>query len=184
MGQKQPPGDLIPVGRIVSVYGVKGWLKVYSYTEPKENLLDYGPYWLGSTAGEGEHLPVEVDEGRPQGPGLVLHLKGVDDRDRARAFCQRELLVARSALPPLGTGEYYWTDLLGLKVYSSWGSKLTLLGTVRQMLETGANDVMVVEPCEGSVDRRERLLPFRRGHYDLKVDTQAGSLSMEWDPDF
>jgi 16S rRNA processing protein RimM len=71
-----------------------------------------------------------------------------------------------------------------LKVYSCWGGKRTLLGTVKQMLETGANDVMVVQPCEGSVDKRERLLPYLPGHYDLQVDVPAACLSLEWDPDF
>lgn len=185
MAKVKAPGDLIPVGKIVSVYGVKGWVKVYSYTDPKENLFDYGPHWLAEREGqEKELLPIKIDEGRAQGEGLVAHLYGVDDRDEARAFCQREILVAKSALPVLPQGEYYWSDLLGLEVYSSVGGKRILLGTVKQMLETGANDVMVVQPCAGSVDKRERLLPFLRGHYGLKVDVQAGCLDMEWDPDF
>jgi len=179
------PADLIPVGKIVSVYGVKGWVKVYSYTDPKENLFDYGPYWLAGREGqEKDLLSIEIDEGRAQGEGLVAHLKGVDDRDEARVFCQREILVAKTALPRLPQGEYYWSDLLGLKVYSSWEGKRSLLGTVKQMLETGANDVMVVKPCEGSVDQRERLLPFIPHQYQTEIDLQAGCLSLEWDPDF
>lgn len=185
MARVDVPADLIPVGKIVSVYGVKGWVKVYSYTDPKENLFDYGPYWLaGREEQEKELLPIKIDEGRAQGEGLVAHLYGVDDRDEARVYCQREILVAKAVLPLLPKGEYYWSDLLGLKVYSSWGDERTLLGTVKQMLETGANDVMVVQPCEGSVDKRERLLPFLLNEYQTQIDLQAGCLSLEWDPDF
>lgn len=185
MARVASPTGLIPVGKIVSVYGIKGWVKVYSYTDPKENLFDYGPYWLTGREGqEKEVLPIDIDEGRAQGEGLVAHLRGVDDRDEARAYCQREILVAKSVLPVLPEGEYYWSDLLGLKVYSSWGDKRTLLGTVKQMLETGANDVMVVQPCEDSVDKRERWLPFLLNEYQTRIDLQAGCLSLEWDPDF
>lgn len=186
MAKVEAPADLIPVGKIVSVYGVKGWVKVYSYTDPKENLFDYGPYWLAGREGQEKEvlLSIEIDEGRAQGEGLVAHLHGVNDRDEARAYCQREILVAKTVLPTLPQGEYYWSDLLGLKIYSSWGGNAILLGTVKQMLETGANDVMVVQPCEGSVDKRERLLPFLPNEYQTQIDVQAGCLSLEWDPDF
>src|SRR5690606_13801523 len=128
---------------------------------------------------------IEIDDGRVQGQGLVVHLKGVDDRDIARLYCQKDILVPRSNLPDLEKGDYYWDQLEGLKVFSSFGDgSLKLLGTVSRMMETGANDVMVVVPCEGSLDKKERLLPYLPDHYNTQIDLEAGCLEIDWDPDF
>ena len=176
---------LVTVGKVVSVYGIKGWVKVMSYTDPKESIFSYSPWHLASADGSLE--AVQVDEGREQGSGLVAHLQGLDDRELARLYCQRDILVDKSQMPVLDEGVYYWHQLIGLKVYSSFqdgSGKERLLGVIRQMLETGANDVMVVAPCEGSVDKRERLLPYLTGHYGLDVDLSAGRLTIDWDPEF
>lgn len=179
---------LVLAGKVVSVYGIKGWVKVMSYTEPKEDIFSYQPWQLASADGRLE--PIEIDDGREQGVGLVVHIKGIDDREIARLYCQRDILVSKSQMPALEEGGYYWHQLIGLKVYSSFqdealeGSKERLLGTIKQMMETGANDVMVVAPCEGSVDKRERLLPYLTGHYGLDVDLPAGRLTIDWDPEF
>jgi len=178
---------LIAVGKVVSVYGIKGWVKVMSYTQPRESLFNYHPWHLASADGRLE--PVEIDDGREQGVGLVAHIKGIDDRELARLYCQRDILVDIGQMPPLEEGAYYWHQLIGLKVYStfqddSFNGSDRLLGTIKQMMETGANDVMVVAPCEGSVDKRERLLPYLTGHYGLEVDLPAGRLTIDWDPAF
>jgi 16S rRNA processing protein RimM len=175
---------LVLAGKVVSVYGIKGWVKVMSYTDPKEDIFSYQPWQLASADGSLE--AIVVDDGREQGAGLVAHIKGVDDRDRARLYCQREILVDKSLMPPLEEGGYYWHQLIGLKVYSSSAlpGQESLLGTIKQMMETGANDVMLVAPCEGSLDKRERLLPYLTGHYGLEVDLAAGRLTIDWDPEF
>ena len=173
---------LIAVGKVVSVYGIKGWVKVMSYTQPKESIFSYHPWHLASADGRLE--PVEIDDGREQGIGLVVHIKGIDDREIARLYCQRDILVDRGQMPALEEGAYYWHQLVGLKVYSSFQGQQRLLGCIRQMMETGANDVMVVAPCEGSIDKRERLLPYLTGHYGLEVDLPAGRLTIDWDPEF
>lgn len=173
---------LVLVGKVVSVYGIKGWVKVMSYTEPKEEIFGYQPWQLA--AADGSLQLVEVDDGREQGVGLVAHIRGLDDREQARLYCQRDILVDKNQMPVLEAGAYYWHQLIGLKVYSSFEGREILLGSVRQMLETGSNDVMVVAPCEGSVDKRERLLPYLTGHYGLVVDLPAGRLTIDWDPEF
>ncbi len=165
------------IGRISGVYGIKGWLKVHSYTEPMENLLQYGHWQLGRG---GNWQPVEFDQGRPHGKGLVVHLAGVDDRNAAEALKGCEIGVPHDCLPQLGDDEYYWHELEGLLVYRAE----ELLGRVDHMLATGANDVMVVAPCEGSRDQRERLVPWIMGQVILAVDTAQGRIAVDWDPEF
>lgn len=132
------PVDLIVVGRVSGVHGVRGWIKVYSETEPRENIFHYRPWYL---LRRGECRRVEVSEGRVQGKGLVGHVQGCDDRDLAQRLIGATIGVSRAQFEPLDEGEYYWTDLEGLRVENREGVDL---GVVDHLFETGANDVMVV----------------------------------------
>lgn len=172
-----PAEDLLVIGKIVSVHGVRGDVKVYSFTDPIDNLLDYRNWTLRRG---GEIKQVELVKGRLQGKILVATLKGLSDREVARTYADFEICIPRSELPPLTGDEYYWYQLQGLKVINQLGQ---VLGRVDHLLETGANDVLVVKPCEGSLDDRERLLPYT-DHCVLKVDLEAGEMQVEWDADF
>ena len=170
------------LGRVSGVFGVKGWVKVWSFTEPMERLLEY-TRWSLDVPGSGWR-EVEIDAGQRQGKGLVAHIKGCDDRDVARQFVQAEIAVPEAAMPELPEGEFYWYQLEGLKVLAAGGSQAVLLGKVSHLLETGANDVLAVVPCEGSIDERERLLPWVDGKVILGVDLRAGEIRVDWDPSF
>jgi len=174
-----PPLDqeLIVVGKVLSAHGVRGELKVYSFTEPPANLLDY-PNWI--LRDSRRHLEVTLSDSRQQGKNLLVFLDGIDDRDQAQQLAHLEICVRRSELPKLDDGEYYWHQLEGLKVIEQNGR---LLGRIERMLSTGANDVMRVLPCEGSLDQRERLLPYTDGCVQ-RVDLGAGEMQVEWDADF
>ncbi|GLO47453.1 ribosome maturation factor RimM [Pseudomonas putida] len=169
--------DLIVVGKIFSVHGVRGEVKVYSFTDPIENLLDY-PRW--TLRHEGKVKQVELVNGRGSQKGLVVKLKGLDDRDEARLLSGYEICIPRSLLPNLAADEYYWYQLVGLKVINQ---DEQVFGKVDHLLETGANDVMVVKPCAGSLDDRERLLPYT-AQCVLDIDLEAGVMRVEWDADF
>ncbi|UVJ45056.1 ribosome maturation factor RimM [Pseudomonas sp. LS1212] len=169
--------DLIVVGKIFSVHGVRGEVKVYSFTDPIENLLDYRIWTLRR---DGVVKRVELVSGRSTQKDLVAKLKGLDDRDEARLLSGYEILISRSLLPNLPGDEYYWYQLVGLKVINQDGQ---LFGTIDHLLETGANDVMVVKPCAGSLDDRERLLPYTE-QCVLAIDLGAGEMRVEWDTDF
>lgn len=173
--------NLINVGRITSVFGVKGWVKVHSATEPRDNICHYSPWWLKTRHGV---KAVEVDEYKAHGDGLVVHLKGLDDRDLAREYCQVDVAVERQQLPDLEAGDYYWHQLLGLTVISQYQGQQTCLGKVVQILETGANDVLVVKGDADSLDQKERLIPYVPGQYVLNVDVSAGCIAVDWDPEF
>jgi len=162
----------VVLGRINGLYGVQGWVKVFSHTEPRENILAYKTWYLKQGA---DWQPCKLLAGRRQGKTIVAHLQGVADRDQAAALIDTEIAVRRDQLPPPQAGEYYWTDLEGLGVRNLEGVDL---GTVSHLFSTGANDVMVVK------GERERMIPFVQGDYVQAVDLQAGEITVDWDSEF
>ena len=168
---------MLEIGRITGPYGIKGWLKIHSYTEPMENFLSYGQWHLKR---RGTYEPIEIDDGKVHGKGLIAHLKGVDDRTLAESYKGLTVAIPEDALPQLDDGEFYWRDLQGLKVLCQDGNEQVLLGEVDYLIETGANDVLVVKGCEGSVDQAERLIPYLPGDTVARVDLEAGQIEVDW----
>lgn len=167
--QAARPDDLIELGYIAGAHGVKGWVRVHSWTEPREAILDYRPWLLGD-----ECRAVTALEGGRHGKTVIAALPGVEDRDQALALVRQKIAVRRSQLPPPPPGVYYWADLQGLEVVTTEG---LALGRVARMLETGANDVMVLE------DGQERLVPFVVGQTVTRVDLDAGLIEVDWNPE-
>ncbi len=112
---------------------------------------------------------------------MVAAVKGYSDRDLVKEICGLDVYIEAQDLPALDDGDYYWSQLEGLKVITEEG---VLLGKVAQMMETGANDVLVVRACEGSLDREERLVPYVPDMYVLNVDLEQGQMLVNWDPEF
>ncbi len=160
------------VGEIVGVFGVKGWVKLRSYTDPIPNILNYSPWQIELS---GRWQPLKIDNGRPHGKGLVVHVVNYDDREKARVLVGAAVAVFRNQLPVTDENEYYWHDLIGLKVVTVAG---VALGEVDYLLDTGANDVLVVK------GERERLLPFVQGDVITEVDLDRGLIRVDWDPEF
>lgn len=160
------------VGKVTAPWGVKGWVKLLSHTDPADNLLDYADVELGR---EGRWRSACLSEGHRQGKGLVGRFEGVTDRDGAEDLRGLDIAVRRSQLPPVEQGEYYWADLVGLRVENTDGVDF---GTVERMLATGANDVLIVR------GDRERLIPFVRPDVVVAVDVDAGLIRVDWDADF
>jgi len=160
------------VGRISGVHGVKGWVKVFSYTQPRDNILNYRPWYL--RRGD-DWQPRDCAEGQRHGKGVIARLTDCEDRDQARALLATEIGVRRDQLPAAAPGEYYWYDLQGLAVVTLQGEPL---GRVDHLLETGANDVLVL------AGERERLIPFVLDRVVTHVDLDAGLIRVDWDKDF
>lgn len=160
----------VVVGRITGVYGVRGWVRIASFTDPPENLLDYAPWMLDGPTG---WQSLKIAEVRPQGKSFVARIEGCDDRDEARRFTGRDLAVPKAVLPAADAEEYYWFDLEGLMVVTVAGVEL---GRVVRMMETGANDVMVV-----GAGSEEQLLPFIADVVQ-EVDLASGVIRVQWDP--
>lgn len=164
--------EYIILGEVVGVHGVRGEVKVHSSTRPRENLFDYAVWTLRTNGSQQDHALLAS---RVQGRNLVARLEGITDRDAAAVLKGSRILVRRSALPATAPGEYYWAELTGLAVRTLDGQDL---GHVSGLLETGANDVLVVQ------GDRERLIPYVFEQYVVSVDLAAGVIQVDWDPEF
>lgn len=173
--------NLINVGRVTGVFGVKGWVKVKSSTQPEDNIVNYSPWWLKTRHGV---KAFEVDEYKFRPQGLVVHIKGIDDRDLAAEHSLVDIAIERSQLPELDRGDFYWHQLVGLKVISDFDGQEYILGVVKSLLETGSNDVLEVSHSDDSMDDRDRLVPYVDGMYVKSIDLSVGQIRVEWDPEF
>ena len=160
----------VALGYISAVHGIKGWVKVHSWTRPMEAILGYRPWLLGE-----QKSPVKIIDGRKQGKGLVALLPGFEDREQAITLVGQQIFVERDQLPATVEGEYYWAELEGLEVHTTNGD---VLGRVDRLMETGANDVLVIR------GEREHLVPFIHGQYVKRVDLESGLIEVDWDPEF
>ncbi|RZV35777.1 MAG: ribosome maturation factor RimM [Chromatiales bacterium] len=159
------------LGRISGLFGVRGWVKVYSYTEPREAVLNYDRWLLIRKDGWQE---ARVAEGQRHGKTVIVRIEGYDDRDQAAGLVGTEIGVPRDELPETGSDQFYWSDLEGLRVVHRDGMEL---GKVEYLLETGANDVMVVK------GETERLIPFVMDKVVLDVDLANGEIRVDWEWD-
>lgn len=157
-----PSHDYLTLADIVGVYGIKGWVRLRVHLDDPNLLLSFPDLTLvdASDTPERARQSVVVEALQIQGKGHIARLSGIADRTAAEALRGREIQVAVSDFPAAGDDEIYWRDLEGLQVWCTEDGSRSLLGTVKALFETGANDVMVVAPCEGSVDDREHLVPW------------------------
>jgi len=163
----------VTLGRISGLHGVQGWVKIYSDTQPKENILTYKPLYLMQN---GQWVEWQTEKGRLQGKTVVAKLNGCNDRESARALMGSDIAVKRSQLShSMETGEYYWTDLEGLTVINQEG---ITLGQIDYLFETGSNDVLVVK------GERERMIPYIFQQVVLEIDLKKGQMIVDWDADF
>ncbi len=163
------------MGRVTAPFGVKGWVKIYALTAQLGNLLDYPVWWLGHG---GDWREMRVAAAKVHGNTLVAHLAGIDEREAAVALKGLEVAVPREQLPGAAEGEFYWADLIGLRVVNRDAHEF---GRVVRVMQTGANDVLVV--AGGNGDERETLIPFIAGAI-RQVDLAAGVISVDWGKDY
>jgi len=167
--------EFIPVGKISGAFGVKGWVKVFSFTDPRANILEYSPLFLSR---HGEWIEIKVSAGHAQGKGVVMGIANVTDRDQVQPLIGSELAIKKEQLEPADEDEFYWADLQGLTVMNLEDETL---GQVDHLLETGANDVLVVK-AEG--DNTERLIPFVMDDIVKLVDLDKQLIQVDWSKDY
>lgn len=161
----------IKIARFGKVYGVKGWIRLYSFTEPKENLLDLTPWYIKK---QNTWKILDVEEMKYHGKDLIIKLKNIDIREEVQALTNTYVYIEREQLPKLPQDEFYWHDLIGLKVTNT---KNIEFGVITEMLETGANDVFVVK------NGKERLIPYTASVI-INVDLEEQQLVVDWDEEF
>lgn len=157
------------LGRISGVFGVAGWVKLFSHTDPREAILNYRHCLLQR---DGEWVETRWDQGKRHGKTVIAHFVGVDDRQSAERLVGLGIGIWRQDLPQAGADSYYWADLQGLTVIAKDGQNL---GSVAYLIATGANDVLVVRGDQ------EILIPFVTGRYILDVDLATGVIRVDWE---
>ncbi len=169
---KKSTDSPVVLGRVSGLFGVRGWVKIHSHTSPRENILYYKRWNLSL---DGKQLEVALSQGHRQSKGIVALIDGFNERTASEQLIGAEISVGRDELKSLKPGEYYWSDLIGCQVINLEGE---LLGEVEDMIETGANDVMVVKGEGG-----ERLLPFV-DPWLVEVELEKKRITVEWEADF
>ena len=187
-----PSEEFLTLATVLGAYGIKGWVRLWVNLEDPSALRHLSPLTLHKPSGHNPsgHKPsdVPVAVARPvviealqrQGKGYTARLSGVEDRTAAEALKGSEIRMPTARFPEADDGDFYWRDLEGLQVWCQEGESRLLLGTVQRLLETGANDVLVVAPCDGSIDDRERLIPWLPDEVIKQVDLQERTIAVSW----
>lgn len=161
---------MVELGKIIGVWGVRGWVKVHSYTRERLDIAKYSCWHLGESGA------IAVEQCRQQGRGIVAKLAGVNSREAAEALIHQQIFVEQSQLPELPAGEYYWHQLINLRVKTLDGVNI---GSIGSIIETGANDVLVIRPNDDSTP--DILIPYV-DEVVVRVDLQECEMQVDWDP--
>ncbi len=165
--------EKVLLGQINGLFGVKGWIKVFSYTRPRIKIVDYQTWYLGDDFEQAKR----IEQSRSQKGGVIVKLAGIDDRDSAVELLDRKIWIAGEQLTPLPENEYYWYQLIGLDVLDTENKQL---GSIKDLIETGANDVMVIR----DKGKAEHLIPYIQGQVIKSIDLERNCMVVDWDPDF
>lgn len=169
--------ELIHIATLKKPYGIQGWLWVFSEMESRSDIFAL-PSWQMQTATG--FKPLTVQKWRVQGSGLVASFAEIPDRNVAETMNGTRIFVTKDSLPSLSNDEYYWSDLVGMTVVNEQGE---CFGVVKNLFETGANDVMVVAPTADSLDQEERLIPWHTSTV-LAVDLPTRTITVAWGADY
>lgn len=164
-----PPPLSAPVGKIGAPHGVHGWLKIHSFTDPEENLLNYSPWWLETASGWHAH---EVQSHKRSGGFIIVELLDCTDRESAKKLTNTLIYAPKEQLPPLQEDEFYWSDLEGLSVVTTRGATL---GEVESLMPTGANDVLVVKH-----EQTQILIPYIK-QVIVNVNLEEKKVIVDWE---
>ena len=166
------------VGEILGSHGLKGWVQVFSFTRPPEKILSYSPWQLVGSRGREEFL---IAASRISGKKVLVSFEQCVSRNKADELKAQKVYIDKSQMPELEEGDFYWDELVDMEVKTTKG---ICLGNVSSLIETGANDVLVVRPAEGSLDDQERLIPYVDGEIIVKVDQFLKQITVDWGPNY
>lgn len=163
---------MVIVGRFGSPHGLAGWLRLFSFTQPTEAIFDYAEWQIQI---KNSWSPIKMNAVKRQGERWLVQLEGCTDRDVAIHYVNAEIAIPYAQLPLLPKDNFYWADLEGLTALTTTGVEL---GTVSSLMETGSNDVLVIQ------GKKQHLVPFLYPQIVTKVDLEKKQLVADWDPEF
>ena len=159
------------VGKINGFFGLQGWVKIFSYTEPRKNILNYQPWYC---INEGVYEKIEITNGREQSKTIVAHIKGIDNRDQSLKLIGKDLFIDKEKLPKLADGKHYWYELVGFNVINQDKIKL---GVVDYLVDTGSNNVLVTK------GKKEYWIPYVEP-FLVSINQENREIIVDWDEDF
>ena len=165
--------NLVTLGRFGSVFGVKGWIKVHSFTEPLGNILQFHTHWLIQNNKQAWQ-PINIEAYKIQGQSIIAKMKGIDERETARQFTNKEIAIHREHLPKLETEQFYLHDLIGMKVYNQ---NNLLLGHITDFQEAGSHHIFIIK------GEKEHWLPYT-DDVIKKINLDEQYIEVDWDPEF
>ena len=171
-GTKDDDDQEVIIGRISGVYGVKGWVKVFSYSRPRENIFSYGTWLIDQGTGWQSRRILDYKE---QGKNLLALIDDISDRDLAQQLVGLDVAIDKGALPELSNGEYYWCELIGMDIFALDGN---CLGRIVDIQETGANDVLIAE------GEQRYLVPLVHDEIVQEVDVENKRIIVDWNPEY
>ncbi|MFT5164577.1 MAG: 16S rRNA processing protein RimM [Alteromonadaceae bacterium] len=171
--------EKVILGKVGAPYGIKGWLKLTAYTDDPEGIFNYKTLLIQM---DGQWKQHTVADWRRHNNGVVFRFANIEDRNGAQGFTNAEVAVLAEDLPDLPDEEFYWRDLIGLNVVNQSGYQM---GQVSDILETGANDVLVIKAKPNDAfNQTERLIPFLLEQVVKEVNQQDKVILVDWDPGF
>jgi len=198
--------DRILVGKVVGFFGLQGWIKILSHSDPKDNIFSYKTWWLKNTRKkDSAWVKHTVLKSKNQGKSLVALFDGINDRTQAENLRGLDIYIDADQLKELPEGEYYWKDLIGLQVINEQGYQF---GQVVDVMPTGANDVLVVHGKEtdvkvlakrekeilkkksnsknarAKIELKETLIPYVWNQVIKQVDLEQQHILVAWDEDY
>lgn len=173
MAPSKQDAQQLELGKINGFWGVNGWLKVFSYTDPKEDITQYKKLNLHSN---GSMKSLQVEQARMQAKTIVIKFVGYDSREQAEALLGSVVSINKQDLPELEEDEFYWHELIGLNVFNLQQKQL---GIVDSMLATQADDVLVIKSADA--EKREYLIPFVMEYFVCEVDLENRRIIVDWE---
>ncbi|MDP2562690.1 ribosome maturation factor RimM [Psychrobium sp. 1_MG-2023] len=171
--------DKVLLGCVGAPYGIKGWMKITTYTDLPESIFDYSSWLVES---KGQWAEMKVAEWRRHGKGVVARFADVDDRDDAVRLTGCKIAVKPEQLAELDENDFYWRELIGMEVKNIKGYHF---GHVDGLMETGSNDVLQVKAnARDGFGKKERLIPLVDGQVIININRETRVIEVDWDPDF
>ena len=185
LGSSRLKNEKLLLGKINGLFGIKGWVKVFSYTQPRSKIVEYKHWYLTRDLSHS----VEVETGHAHKAGVVVKLSSIEDRDAAADLVGQEIWVASEELAALPENEYYWYQLIGLDVFDCTNK---YIGVIKDLMETGANDVLIVSAIseernsgqDSKKSNKEYLIPYLQDQVVKTIDLENKRMVVDWDADY